>query len=315
MKVAILDDYQGVAQELADWSKLNQTCDIKVFREPFEDEAHAIENLKEFESLLIMRERTPITAKLIDGCPDLKFIATSGMRNLAIDLEYTKKKGIIVSGTDGNKNPTAELTWAILLSLARNLKQESENMYQGYWQTTLGVELKGKTLGIIGLGKLGCQIAKIAKAFEMNVVAWSENLKIAHATENGVFAVTKEELLEQSDFVTIHYVLSERSKNLLKYEDICKMKKTAFLINTSRGPIINEKDLVRALQEEKIAGAGIDVYEKEPLPEDHKLRFLSNAFLTPHIGYVTQENYIKFYSQMAEDLQAFIDGAPIRVLS
>ena len=315
MKVAILDDYQGVAQEFADWSKLNQTCEVKVFREPFEDEAQAIENLKDFEAFLIMRERTPISKKLIDSCPNLKFIATSGMRNLAIDFEHTKKKGIVVSGTDINKNPTAELTWGILLNLARNLRQESENMYQGYWQTTVGVELKGKTLGIIGLGKLGCQIAKIAKAFEMNVVAWSENLKIAHATENGVFALTKEELLEQSDFVTIHYVLSERSKNLLKYEDICKMKKTAFLINTSRGPIINEEDLVRALQEEKIAGAGIDVYEKEPLPEDHKLRFLPNAFLTPHIGYVTQENYIKFYSQMAEDLQAFIDGAPIRVLS
>ena len=209
MKVAILDDYQGVAQEFADWSKLNQTCDVKVFREAFEDEANAIENLKEFEALLIMRERTPITKKLIDGCPNLKFIATSGMRNLAIDFEHAKKKGIVVSGTDGNKNPTAELTWGILLNLARNLRQESENMYQGYWQTTVGVELKGKTLGIIGLGKLGCQIAKIAKAFEMNVVAWSENLKIAHATENGVFALTKEELLEQSDFVTIHYVLSE----------------------------------------------------------------------------------------------------------
>jgi len=315
MKVAILDDYQGVAQEFADWSKLNQTCEVKVFREPFEDEAHAIENLKDFEAFLIMRERTPISKKLIDSCPNLKFIATSGMRNLAIDFEHTKKKGIVVSGTDINKNPTAELTWGILLNLARNLRQESENMYQGYWQTTVGVELKGKTLGIIGLGKLGCQIAKIAKAFEMNVVAWSENLKIAHATENGVFALTKEELLEQSDFITIHYVLSERSKNLLKYEDICKMKKTAFLINTSRGPIINEEDLVRALQEEKIAGAGIDVYEKEPLPEDHKLRFLPNAFLTPHIGYVTQENYIKFYSEMSEELQAFIDGSQIRVLS
>ena len=315
MKVAILDDYQGVAQELADWSSLNQSCDIKVFREPFDDEEHAIENLKDFEALLIMRERTPITAKLIDACSQLKFIATSGMRNLAINLEHAKKKGIVVSGTGANQNPTAELTWAILLSLARNLRQESENMYQGYWQTTLGVELKGKTLGIIGLGKLGCQVAKVARAFEMNVVAWSENLKIAHATEQGVFAVTKEELLEQSDFVTIHYVLSERSKNLIKYEDLCRMKKTAFLINTSRGPIVNEDDLIKALQEERIAGAGIDVYNHEPLPENHKLRFLPNAFLTPHIGYVTEENYIKYYTEMAEDLQAFLDGNPIRLLS
>ena len=315
MKVAILDDYQGVAEQLADWSSLNNACNIKVFTQPFENEDQAIENLNDFEALLIMRERTPITKKLIDGCPNLKFIATSGMRNLAIDMEYAKSKGIIVSGTDGNKNPTAELTWSLILGLARNLRQETENMYQGYWQTTLGVELKGKTLGIIGLGKLGCQVAKIGKAFGMEVIAWSENLKMAHAEENGALAVTKDELLEKSDFISIHYILSERSKGLIKYDDICKMKKTAFLINTSRGPIIDEDDLVKALQEEKIAGAGIDVYSIEPLPENHKLRFLPNAFLTPHIGYVTFENYSKFYSQMAEDLQAFIDGKPLRVLN
>lgn len=315
MKVAILDDYQGVAEQLADWSSLNTFCDIKVFSQPFENEDQAIENLNSFDALLIMRERTPITKKLIDGCSSLKFIATSGMRNLAIDMEYAKSKDIIVSGTDGNKNPTAELTWALILGLARNLREETENMYQGYWQTTLGVELKDKTLGIIGLGKLGCQVAKIGKAFGMEVIAWSENLKMAHAEENGALAVTKDELLARSDFITIHYILSERSKDLIKYEDLCKMKKTAFLVNTSRGPIINEDDLVKALQEEKIAGAGIDVYAHEPLPENHKLRFLPNAFLTPHIGYVTFENYSKFYTQMAENLQAFIDGKPIRILN
>lgn len=315
MKVAILDDYQGVAEQLADWSSLSNSCEIKVFNQPFENEDHAIENLKEFEALLIMRERTPITKKLIDGCTSLKFIATSGMRNLAIDMEHAKSKGIVVSGTEGNKNPTAELTWALILGLARNLKEETENMYQGYWQTSIGLELKGKTLGIIGLGKLGSQVAKVGIAFGMDVIAWSENLKMADAEKQGVLAVTKEELLERSDFVTIHYILSERSKDLIKYEDISKMKKSAFIINTSRGPIINEDDLVRALQEEKIAGAGIDVYGIEPLPENHKLRFLPNAFLTPHIGYVTLENYSKFYSQMAEDLQAFIDGKPIRVLN
>ncbi len=315
MKVAILDDYQRVAEQLADWSSLNSTCDIKVFNEPFENEDHAIENLKDFEALLIMRERTPMSKKLMNGCPNLKFIATSGMRNLSIDLDHAKSKGIIVSGTEGNKNPTAELTWALILGLARNLKEESENMYQGYWQTTLGFELKGKTLGIMGLGNLGCMVAKVGKAFGMDVIAWSENLKISHAEENGVLAVTKDELLEKSDFLTIHYLLSDRSRNLIKYEDLSKMKKSAFLINTSRGPIINEDDLVKALQEELIAGAGIDVYEMEPLPENHKLRFLPNALLTPHIGYVTFENYSKWYSQMAEDLQAFIDGKPIRVLN
>ena len=314
MKVAILDDYQGIAEQLVDWSTFKDSCEIKVFNQPFENEDNAIENLKNFEALLIMRERTPMTKKLMDGCPKLRFIATSGMRNLGIDLEYAKSKGIIVSGSEGNKNPTAELTWALILGLARNIKQESENMYQGYWQTTIGFELKGKTLGIMGLGKLGSMVAKVGKAFGMEIIAWSENLKIAEAEKHGVMAVTKEELFEKSDFLTIHYLLSDRSRNLVKYEDISKMKKTAFIINTSRGPIINEDDLIKALQDEIIAGAGLDVYAIEPLPENHKLRFLPNVLLTPHIGYVTLDNYAKWYNQMAEDLQAFIDEKPIRVL-
>ena len=315
MKVAILDDYQGVAEQLVDWSKFKDSCEIKVFNQPFENEDHAIENLKSFNALLIMRERTPMTKKLMDGCPNLKFIATSGMRNLGIDLEHAKSKGIIVSGSEGNKYPTAELTWALILGLARNIKQESENMYQGYWQTTIGFELKGKTLGIMGLGNLGSMVAKVGKAFGMEVIAWSENLKLAHAEKHDVIAVTKEELFEKSDFLTIHYLLSDRSRNLVKYDDISKMKKTAFIINTSRGPIINEDDLIKALQDEIIAGAGLDVYEIEPLPENHKLRFLPNVLLTPHIGYVTLDNYAKWYNQMAEDLQAFLDGQPIRVLN
>ena len=314
MKVAILDDYQGVAEQLVDWSKFKGSCEIKVFNQPFENEDHAIENLKSFDALIIMRERTPMTKKLMDGCPNLKFIATSGMRNLGIDLEHAKSKGIIVSGSEGNKNPTAELTWALILGLARNIKQESENMYQGYWQTTIGFELKGKTLGIMGLGNLGSMVAKIGKAFGMEVIAWSENLKMADAEKHGVMAVTKEELFEKSDFLTIHYLLSDRSRNLVKYDDISKMKKTAFIINTSRGPIINEDDLIKALQDEIIAGAGLDVYAIEPLPENHKLRFLPNVLLTPHIGYVTLDNYAKWYNQMAEDLQAFLEGKPIRVL-
>ena len=314
MKVAILDDYQGVAQEFADWSKLNQTCNIKVFREPFDDETHAIENLKDFEAFVIMRERTLITANLINNCPNLKFITTSGPKNRGIDFEAVKKKDIIVSGTKVIPSPTAELTWGIILSLARNLRQETENMYQGYWQTTVGVGLKDKTLGIIGFGKLGQQIAKIANAFGMNVIAWSENLKISVATDHNALAVTKEELLEQSDFISIHYVLSQRSRDLIKYEDISKMKSTAFLINTSRGPLINENDLIKALEENKIAGVGLDVYDKEPLPENHKLRFLPNAFLTPHLGYVIEQNYEVFYSQMAENLQSFLDGSPQRVI-
>jgi phosphoglycerate dehydrogenase-like enzyme len=312
MKVAILDDYQNVSQYFADWEHSN--CEIKVFNQPFEDEEQAILNLKEFEALLLMRERTPITKKLIESCPDLKLIVTGGMRNKAIDLNAAKENGITVCGTEMNPNPTAELTWSLILGLARNLKQETENMFQGYWQTTLGTELKGKILGVVGLGKLGTQVANIGKAFGMEVVAWSENLKMSHAQEQGVLAVSKDYLLEHADFITIHLVLSDRTKNLFRYEDLSKMKSTSFIINTSRGPIINENDLIKILEEEKIAGAGLDVYDIEPLPENHKLRFLPNALLLPHLGYVTRENYFLMYSKMAENLKAFMAGEPIRII-
>ena len=315
MKIAILDDYQQVAEHFADWEKVKDRCELKVFNEPFDDEDHAIENLLDFDALIIMRERTSITTKLLNACSNLKLIITSGMRNKSIDLETCKQKNITVCGTDMHPNPTAELTWALILGLARNLREETENMYQGYWQTTLGTELKGKTLGVIGLGKQGTQVTNIAKAFGMEVIAWSENLKIADAQAKGALAVSKEDLLERSDFITIHLVLSERTKHIIKYEDICKMKPTAYLINTSRGEIIHEEDLAKALEENKIAGAGIDVYSTEPLPADHKLRFLPNALLLPHLGYVTKENYSLMYEQMLEDLEAYFDNNPIRVLT
>ena len=315
MKIAILDDYQQVAEHFADWEKVKDRCELKVFNEPFDDEDHAIENLLDFDALIVMRERTPITTKLLNACSNLKLIITSGMRNKSIDLETCKQKNITVCGTDMHPNPTAELTWALILGLARNLREETENMYQGYWQTTLGTELKGKTLGVIGLGKQGTQVTNIAKAFGMEVIAWSENLKIADAQAKGALAVSKEDLLERSDFITIHLVLSERTKHIIKYEDICKMKTTAYLINTSRGEIIHEEDLAKALEENKIAGAGIDVYSTEPLPADHKLRFLPNALLLPHLGYVTKENYSLMYEQMLEDLEAYFDNNPIRVLT
>ena len=314
MKIAILDDYQQVAEHFADWEKVKDRCELKVFNEPFDDEDHAIENLLDFDALIIMRERTPITTKLLNACSNLKLIITSGMRNKSIDLETCKQKNITVCGTDMHPNPTAELTWALILGLARNLREETENMYQGYWQTTLGTELKGKTLGVIGLGKQGTQVTNIAKAFGMEVIAWSENLKIADAQAKGALAVSKEDLLERSDFITIHLVLSERTKHIIKYEDICKMKPTAYLINTSRGEIIHEEDLAKALEENKIAGAGIDVYSTEPLPADHKLRFLPNALLLPQLGYVTKENYSLMYEQMLEDLEAYFDNNPIRLL-
>jgi D-3-phosphoglycerate dehydrogenase len=314
IKVAILDDYQNVSQEFVDLKKLEGKYEIKVFNEPFKNEEETIENLKSYEALLIMRERTPITKNLIKSLKKLKFIVTSGMRNKAIDLESAKEKKIIVSGTEINSNPTAELTWALILGLARNIKPEIDNMFQGYWQTTIGIELKGKILGLIGLGKVGSQVAKIAKAFGMQIVAWSENLDLNQCKKLDVLPVNKEDLLKTSDFVSIHVVLSDRYKELIKLKEFDMMKKTSFLINTSRGPIINEDDLIIALSTNIIAGAGIDVYEKEPLSSDHKLRFLPNALLLPHLGYVTAENYSIFYTQMLENLDACVEGKPIRVI-
>jgi D-3-phosphoglycerate dehydrogenase len=314
MKVAILDDYQNVSLILGKFEKLNKDFNFHIFNQSFESEDDAIEKLKDFEILLVMRERTPITKNIIKNLKKLKLIITSGMRNKSIDFLSAKEKNVLICGTDSNSNSTAELTWALILGLARNVREEAENMYQGYWQSTLGYDLKGKTLGIIGLGKIGSQVAKIGISFGMNVIAWSENLKLSTAKDNQVLAVTKEEILEKSDFVTIHTVLSDRTKNLITKKDFELMKKTAFLINTSRGFIVNEFDLVEALEKNIIAGVGLDVYDIEPLPENHKLRFLPNALLLPHLGYVTKENYEIFYSQMFENLQAFKEGRPIRVI-
>jgi D-3-phosphoglycerate dehydrogenase len=315
IKVAILDDYQNVSQEFVDLKKLSGKYEIKIFSEPFLSENEAIEQLSDFEALLIMRERTPITKNLIDNLKKLKFIITSGMRNKAIDIEATKNKKIIVSGTEININPTAELTWALILGLARNIKPEIDNMFQGYWQTTIGVELKGKILGLIGLGRVGSQVAKIAKVFGMQVMAWSENLNLDKCKELDVLPSNKEDLLQNSDFISIHVQGGERYKELIKLKEFDMMKKTSFLINTSRGSIIDEDDLIIALSTNVIAGAGIDVYEKEPLPANHKLRFLPNALLLPHIGYVTAENYSIFYTQMIENLEACATGKPIRVIN
>ena len=261
-----------------------------------------------------MRERTLITRYLIESLPNLKYIMTSGMRNKAIDLECAKRKNITVCGTEINPNPTAELAWTLILGLARNIKQEVDNMFQGYWQTSIGLELKGKMLGLIGLGKIGTQMATIGKAFGMQVSAWSENLDLTHANKIGVLPMTKEDLLSTSDFISIHVVLGERYKNLITSKELKLMKKSSFLINTSRGPIVNELDLIKALEDETIAGVGLDVYDKEPLPQDHKLRFLPNALLLPHLGYVTVENYSLFYNQMLENLNSCLTGKPRRII-
>ena len=314
LKVAILDDYQNVSQQFVDLEKLSGKYEFKIFSEPFIDESDALNQLADFEALLIMRERTPMTKNLIDNLSKLKFIITSGLRNKSIDLDAAKKRKVIVCGTESNIHPTPELTWALILGLARNLKEEIDNMYQGYWQTTVGIELKGKILGLIGLGRVGSQVAKIGKAFGMQVMAWSENLNLDTCKELDVLPSSKEDLIKNSDFLSIHVQGGERYKDCITLKEMDKMKKTAFLINTSRGPIINEDDLIIALSTNEIAGAGLDVYEKEPLPENNKLRFLPNALLTPHLGYVTAENYSIYYSQMIEALESCVNGKPIRII-
>ena len=314
LKVAILDDYQNVSQQFIDIEKLSGKYEIKIFSEPFQDEAEALDQLSDFEALLVMRERTPITKNIIKNLSKLKFIVTSGLRNKSIDLEAAKKRKIIVCGTEMNINPTPELTWGLILGLARNFKEEIDNMYQGYWQTTVGVELKGKILGLIGLGKVGSQVAKIGKVFGMEVMAWSENLDLNTCKKLDVLPCSKEDLIKNSDFLSIHVQGGERYRNCITLKEMDKMKKTAFLINTSRGSIVNEDDLIVALSTNEIAGAGLDVYEKEPLPENNKLRFLPNALLTPHIGYVTSENYSIFYKQMIEALESCVNNKPIRLI-
>ena len=312
IKVAVLDDYQDVFQQIVEIEKYKSKFDFQIFKHPFSNENEAIVALEDFEALFIMRERTSITKSLLNALPKLKYIMTSGMRNNSIDLEAAKAKNILVCGTEINSNPAAELTWTLILGLYRNIKQEVDNMFQGYWQTSIGFELKGKRLGLIGLGKIGKQVAKVAQAFGMEVSAWSENLNLTTANELKVLPMSKEDLLKTSDIISIHVVGGERYKNLIAKKELELMKKTCFLINTSRGHIVNEKDLIESLESDSIAGAGLDVYDKEPLPQDHKLRFLPNVLLLPHIGFVTAENYTKFYIQMVENLELCQKNKPIR---
>ena len=315
IKIAVLDDYQNIFEQIVNTNNYKDKFEFTVFNEHFENEEALIIALEDFSSIFIMRERTPITKNIINNLPKLKYIMTSGMRNKSIDLITAKNKNIIVCGTEINPNPAAELTWTLILGLLRNVKQETDNMFQGYWQNTIGLELKGKMLGLVGLGKIGIQVAKVAKAFGMEVSAWSENLNLTKANEMGVLPMSKEDLLQNSDIISIHVVLSEKYKNLITKKEFSIMKNSAFLINTSRGGIINEGDLLDALDKESIAGVGLDVYDIEPLPQNHKLRFMPNAFLLPHLGYVTAENYSLFYSQMVENLESCIKEKPIRIIS
>lgn len=316
MRCAVLDDYQNVALTMADWSKVTGDVEVTVFNEVLSNTDAVAKALQGFQIVCLMRERTPFPRVLFEKLPDLKLLVTSGARNAAIDVAAAKDHGVTVCGTDGAKHPTAELAVGLMIDLARNISIENARMKAGEaWQSTVGGDLYGHTLGILGLGNLGGRVAKVAQAFGMRVLAWSQNLTPERCKELGVEYATKADLFQQSDFITIHMVLSDRSRGLVSATDLSMMKPSAYIINTSRGPIIDEAALVTALQDKTIAGAGLDVFNTEPLPRDHILRKLQNVILTPHLGYVTQDGYKLFYGGTVDAIRAFLDGKPIRVIT
>lgn len=314
-RIAVLDDYQRVALEMADWSRLQTAHEIVVFDKPFKGEAEAVEALADFEVLGVMRERTPFPRTMFEKLPRLRLMVTTGKRNAAIDMAAAADHKVLVCYTGGAGQPTAELTFALILALARHIPEETRNMREGRWQTTLGFDLNGRTLGLLGLGNLGGHVARIGRAFGMQVIAWSENLTEARAAECGARCVDKDGLFREADVVSIHTLLSKRTRGLVGAAELRLMKPSALLINTSRGPIVDTSALLAALRGGAIAGYGGDVYDVEPLPADHPLRTEPRALLTPHIGYVTEETYKVFYGQMVACIEAWAAGSPINVLT
>jgi phosphoglycerate dehydrogenase-like enzyme len=314
-RVAILDDYQNVALESADWKSLPTSVEITVFNKHIKGEDAVAKTLADFDIVVAMRERTPFPAPLLAKLPNLKLLVTTGMRNLAIDMQAARKQGVPVCGTALLPYPAFEHAWALILALLKKIPQENDNMHKGGWQADIVEGARGKTLGVIGLGKLGSQVAKVGVTFGMNVIAWSQNLTSERALECGATRVEKDELLAKSDVVTIHVLLSDRTRGLLGKRELALMKPTAYLVNTSRGPIVDEAALIEALQGRTIAGAGLDVYDVEPLPADHPLRKLDNAILTGHTAYVIRETYDLAYGEACEDVKAWLKGEPIRVLN
>ena len=314
-RLAILDDYQNVALKLADWSKVKGDVDITVFDQHLGDDAAVIKALQGFQIISAMRERTRFSRHVIESLPDLKLLMTTGMRNASIDVKACSERGITVCGTGGFGNATTGIAVGLMLELTRGIGLENARMKAGEpWQVTLGHDLEGKTLGVVGLGKLGARVAKVMQALGMNVIAWSQNLTAEAAQKQGAQLVTKDELFKQADVITIHLVLSDRSRGLIGERELGLMKPTAYLVNTARGPIVDEKALIAALTARKIAGAGLDVFDVEPLPRDHAFRKLDNVVLTPHLGYVSAENYTVQFKDIVEDIRAFLDGKPVRVI-
>jgi D-3-phosphoglycerate dehydrogenase len=316
-RCALLDDYQSVALKMADWSKVAGDLDIKVFSEPLGGPEETARALQGFAIIGAMRERTPFPRPLIEALPDLRLLITTGMVNRAIDLDAAKARNVVVCGTPSVGNPTTGIAWGLILELTRKIGSENARLKGGApWQSVVGTDVEGLTLGVIGLGKLANRVAEVGRAFRMKVVAWSQNITPERAQAAGVgYAASLEELLRQSDIVSIHIPLTPKSRGLIGAKELGLLKPSALLVNTSRGPIVDEAALLVALREHRIAGAGLDVYDIEPLPLDHPLRKLDNAVLTPHLGYASQQNYRAYFAGMAEDIRGFLDGKPVRVLT
>ena len=319
VKVAVLDDYQGVALEMADWSTVPEGTQVSVFRDHLTSADALVERLRDFEIVAIMRERTPFNKELMERLPNLQLIVTTGTRNASIDLDAATDLGILVCGTGGATNVGSsnviELTWGLILALLRHIPGEDAAIRQGQWQTTIGTTLQGKVLGLLGLGRLGSHMAKTGIAFGMSVIAWSQNLTAERATQFGATLVTKDELFSNSDILSIHLLLSDRTRGLVGTRELSLMKNTACLINTSRGPIVDETALIQALQTRTIAGAGLDVFDQEPLPSEHPFKRLDNIVMTPHLGFVTKETYQAFYAETIEDIASYLVSQPVRVMN
>jgi phosphoglycerate dehydrogenase-like enzyme len=315
VRVALLDDYQGVALTLADWKRLPQGSVVESFLDHLTDEDALATRLCDFDVVVATRERTPFPRTLLARLPQLKLLVTKGPRNAVIDVAAATEHGVVVCGTRSTAPPTAELTWALILGLVRNVAREDRAIRDGGWQHTLGRTLSGLTLGCLGLGNLGARVAKTGSSFGMDVIAWSQNLTQERCKQVGARLVSREQLFAEADVLTVHLQLSERTRGLVGRRELALMKRDAYLVNTSRGPIVDEAALVEALRERRIAGAGLDVYDTEPLPEDHPLRSLDNTLLTPHLGYVTREEYELYYQDALEDILAFLESKPIRVIS
>ena len=316
LRAAILDDYQNVALKLADWSGIAKEVEVKVFTAPIGDDDAVIKTLQGFAIVNMMRERTPFNRKVIEGLPELKLLITTGARNASIDLKACAERGITVCGTGTVGSPTTGIAIGLMLELTRRVGFENARMKAGEaWQVTLGQDLDGMTLGVLGLGKLGQRVSTVAKAFGMKVIAWSQNLTPEKAKEAGAEYVTKEDLFARADIVSLHVVLSDRTRGIVGAKELGAMKKTAYLVNTSRGPLVDEKALIATLQSKSIAGAGLDVFNVEPLPLDHPFRKMDNVVITPHLGYVAEQNYRKQYPDVVEDIRAWLDGKPVRVVT